>query len=222
MVSFSIWYESIPSTARQSYVSEILETTSVTSLFCKILLATVLFLAPYFFTRSDESKSGFSAVVSSKEGVDCSTLFGVSKNYRVSNDGNVSIDVDAEIKLDNIAVLHDDVLLDRGEGSIVANAVVHIRLGWEGNTLRHILLFFVDFVSLLDDQVITILADLESCSADLCFLNESSKDPEIGLVEKWKKTIYRLAISPAILYFVTTKSLAIVISVSDSESDILM
>ena len=87
--------------------------------------------------------------------------------------------VDTEIKLDDIAVLHDDVLLDRSQRSVVANAVVDIGLGWEGNALRHFLLLFVDFVSLLDDQVVSILADLESGSADLGFLNESSEDSKI-------------------------------------------
>ena len=144
-----------------------------------MLLATVPFFVAYFFTRSDESESGFSAVVSSEESIDSSPLFDVSKDDGVSDDGDVSIDVDTEIKLDDIAVLHDDVLLDRSQRSVVANAVVDIGLGWEGDALRHFLLFFVDFVSLLDDQVVSILADLESGRADLGFLDESSEDSKI-------------------------------------------
>ena len=97
----------------------------------------------------------------------------------MGDDGNVSIDVDTEIKLDDITVLHYDVLLDRSEGSVVANAVVDIGLGWEGDTFCHFLLFFVDFVSLLEDQVVTILADLEGSGADLGFLNESGEDSKI-------------------------------------------
>ena len=147
------------------------------------MLATnvVHFFVAYFFARSDESESGFSAVVSSEESVDSSSLFDVSEDDGVSDDGDVPVDVDTEIKLDDIAVLHDDVLLDRSKRSVVADAVVDIGLRREGNALRHFLLFFVDFVSLLDDQVVAILADLESGGADLGFLNQSCEDSKISM-----------------------------------------
>ena len=57
-------------------------------------------------------------------------------------------------------------VLDGGEWGIVADAVVDIGLGGEGNTLGDLLVLLVDLVRLLDDHIVTDLAELECRNAD--------------------------------------------------------
>ena len=132
----------------------------------------------HFFAWSNESESGFGAVVGSKKSINSSSLLSVTEDDGVGDDSDVSVDVDTKIELDDIAVLHDDVLLNGRERSVVANAVVDIGLGGEGNTLGHVLLFLVDFVGLLDDQIVSVFADLEGAHSDLGLLDKEGEDSE--------------------------------------------
>ena len=128
----------------------------------------------------------------------------------------------------------------------MTDAIVNISLSGESDALHHFFLFLIDFVSLLHDHVVSNFTKLESWDAHLSSINEFSQNTEIKLINASNYTSYlthqrgenlsrlrrfpndlnvlkthRLAISPAILYFVTTRSLAIVHSVSDSESDMI-
>ena len=104
----------------------------------------------------------------------------------------------------------------------MADAVVDVGLGGEGDALGDLLVLLVDLVRLLDDHVVTDLAELECRNSDNAPLDQIFQNAKKKAQKSTASPLtHRLAISPAILYLVTTKSLAMVnSSLSDSESDI--
>ena len=158
----------------------------------------------------------------------------------------------------------------------MTDAIVDISLSWECNTLLDFLFLLINFISLLNNHIVTDFAKFKGRDTKNASLNQVFQDTkmihygfvmwlgvkwnlssamelgaphytvtidldshidsnqllysnvaELEIIDRvmrnplYKLTSYRLAMSPAILYFVTTKSLAMVnSSLSDSESDI--
>ena len=63
----------------------------------------------------------------------------------------------------------------------MANTVVDISLGWEGNTLLDFLFLLIHFVSFLRDHVVTDLAQFKSRNTDNSSFDKIFQDPKDSL-----------------------------------------